>query len=155
MSARRPRTKRVAQFASSPLSQMKSIRILSTVTALLLPAAVVAQAPKVGPARGAVLVVGGGSLGPEVLGKISERAGGPDAQIVDVPTAGGDSVYPADWQGTRSLKAAGAKHVVVLHTIDKKLADTDSFASVLAHAGGVWFEGGRQWHLVDSYAGTK
>src|SRR5437868_4291103 len=114
-----------------------------------------AQSTKVGPARGSVLVVGGGSLGPEVLDRFIELAGGPDALIVDVPTAGGDSVYPADWQGTRSLKGAGAKHVVVLHTIDRKLADSDSFAAVLARAGGVWFEGGRQWHLVDSYAGTK
>ena len=48
---------------------------------------------------------------------------------------GGDSLYPADWLGTRSLKAAGAKHVIVLHTIDKKLADTDSFAAVIAKAG--------------------
>jgi cyanophycinase len=132
-----------------------SLRILSTVAALLLPAAAIAQVPRVGPAHGTVLVVGGGSLGPEVLGKFIALAGGPDALIVDVPTAGGDSVYPADWPGTRSLKAAGAKHVVVLHTIDRKLADTDSFAAVLSHAGGVWFEGGRQWHLVDSYAGTK
>ena len=132
-----------------------SIRILSTLALSLIPAAAIAQAPKVGPAHGAVLVVGGGSLGPEVLGKFIELAGGPDALIVDVPTAGGDSVYPADWQGTRSLKAAGARHVVVLHTINRKLADTDSFTAVLSRAGGVWFEGGRQWHLVDSYAGTK
>src|SRR4051812_16017379 len=136
-------------------NEMKSIRILSTVTALLTPIVAAAQAPKVGPAHGAVLVVGGGSLGPGVLGKFIELAGGPDALIVDVPTAGGDSGYPADWQGTRSLKAAGAKHVVVLHTTDKKLADTDSFAAILQKAGGVWFEGGRQWHLVDSYADTK
>jgi cyanophycinase len=114
-----------------------------------------AQTPRVGPPHGAVLVVGGGALGPEVLGNFIKLAGGPDALIVDVPTAGGDSVYPADWQGTRSLREAGAKHIVVLHTIDKKLADTDSFAAVLSRAGGVWFEGGRQWHLVDSYAGTK
>lgn len=117
--------------------------------------ALTAQTPKVGPAHGAVLVVGGGSLGPEVLGKFIELAGGPDALIVDVPTAGGDSVYPADWQGTRSLRAAGARNIVVLHTNDRKLADTDSFAAVVARARGVWFEGGRQWHLVDSYAGTK
>src|SRR5256885_5197537 len=135
---------------------MKSIRSLSTIAALVIASASAgAQAPKVGPAHGAVLVVGGGSLGPEVLGKFIELAGGPDALIIDVPTAGGDSVYPGDWQGTRSLRAAGARHVVVLHTIDKKLADSDSFAAVLSRAGGGWFEGGRQWHLVDSYAGTK
>jgi cyanophycinase len=45
--------------------------------------------------------------------------------------------------------------VYVLHTNDKKLADSDSFAAILKKAGGVWFEGGRQFHLVDSYAGTK
>src|SRR3954468_4240157 len=134
---------------------MKPIRLLAVCAVLATPVAAVAQTPKVGPSRGVVLVVGGGSLGPEVLGKFVELAGGPEALIVDVPTAGGDSVYPADWQGTRSLKAAGAKHVVVLHTTDKKLADTDSFTAVLSRAGGVWFEGGRQWHLVDSYAGTK
>jgi cyanophycinase len=130
---------------------------IATSLLLILAATVrlAAQTPRVGPAHGTVLVVGGGSLGPEVLGKFIELAGGPNALIVDVPTAGGDSVYPADWQGTRSLKAAGAKHVVVLHTTDRKLADTDSFTAILARAGGVWFEGGRQWHLVDSYAGTK
>src|SRR5256885_6726801 len=129
---------------------------LIAAAAVLLPWAMSnAQSPRVGPPRGTVLVVGGGSLGPEVLGKFIELAGGPDALIVDVPTAGGDSVYPADWPGTHSLKAAGAKHVIVLHAIDRKLADSDSFAAVLSRAGGVWFEGGRQWHLVDSYAGTK
>ena len=129
---------------------------IALVAALSIPlAALPGQTSRVGPAHGAVLVVGGGALGPEVLGRFIQLAGGPDALIVDVPTAGGDSVYPADWQGTRSLKEAGAKHVVILHTTDRKLADTDSFAAILSKAGGVWFEGGRQWHLVDSYAGTK
>src|SRR5256885_7319087 len=135
---------------------MKFTRLVVAAAALAIPTAgLAAQTTKVGPSHGTVLVVGGGSLGPEVLGKFIELAGGPDAVIIDVPTAGGDSAYQADWQGTRSLKAAGAKNVVVLHTIDKKLADSDSFAAVVARAGGVWFEGGRQWHLVDSYAGTK
>jgi cyanophycinase len=101
------------------------------------------------------VVVGGGSMGPEILTKFIELAGGPDALIIDVPTAGGDSVYPANWRGMNALKAAGARNVRVLHTVDKKVADSDQFAEPLAKAGGVWFEGGRQWHLVDSYAGTK
>lgn len=122
---------------------------------LCLATAAGAPAPRVGPPRGAVLVVGGGAMGPELWGKFVELAGGPDALIVDVPTAGGASTYPADWRGTRGLKAAGARNVVVLHTIDRAVADADSFVAPLKHAGGVWFEGGRQWHLVDSYAGTK
>ncbi len=112
------------------------------------------SAPRVGPAAGAVVVVGGGSVGPEILTRFIELAGGPDALIIDVPTAGGDSTYPVNWRGMNALKAAGARNVRVLHTIDRKVADSDRFAEPLANAGGVWFEGGRQWHLVDSYAGT-
>jgi cyanophycinase len=134
---------------------MKPIRLLAVLAVVGAPVWAGAQTTKVGPSRGSVVVVGGGSLGPEVLGRFVELAGGPDALIIDVPTAGGDSEYPADWKGMNSLKAAGAKHVVVLHTTDKRLADSDSFAAIVARAGGVWFEGGRQWHLVDSYAGTK
>jgi cyanophycinase len=118
-------------------------------------AAVPNGAPKVGPPHGSVIVVGGGAVGPEIAGKFVELAGGPDAVIVDVPTAGGDSVYPPDWHGADFLKAAGAKHVVILHTTNRKLADSDGFVAPLKTAGGVWFEGGRQYHLVDSYAGTK
>ena len=94
-------------------------------------------------------------MGPELYAKFIEAAGGPNALIIDVPTAGGDTVYGQNAAGTRGWKQAGAKNVYVLHTSDRKLADSDSFVAVLAKAGGVWFEGGRQFHLVDSYAGTK
>ena len=111
--------------------------------------------PRVGPAAGSVVVVGGGAMGPEILSRFIELAGGPDALIIDVPTAGGDSVYAANWRGANALKAAGATNVIVLHTIDTAVANSAQFAEPLSRAGGVWFEGGRQWHLVDSYAGTR
>jgi cyanophycinase len=124
--------------------------------ALVAPALAAAQArTTVGPPRGTVIVVGGGSMGPEIYSAFIEAAGGPDALIIDVPTAGGDSVYKQNAPGTRGWKQAGAKNVYVLHTKDRKLADSDSFAAVIKRAGGIWFEGGRQFHLVDSYAGTK
>jgi cyanophycinase len=110
---------------------------------------------RVGPEHGTVIVVGGGAMGPEIYSAFIKAAGGPDALIVDVPTAGGDTAYTQDAPGTRGWKQAGAKNVYVLHTNNKKLADSDSFAAILKKAGGVWFEGGRQFHLVDSYAGTK
>lgn len=114
-------------------------------------------APIVGPARGTVLVVGGGGQGPELYRAFIDGAGGPNALIVDIPTAGGDTVYPPDWRGANGFKAAGAKNVVVLHSNPnrKDLANSDSFTTILKRAGGVWFEGGRQFHLVDSYGGTK
>ncbi len=124
--------------------------------ALVAPALAAAQArTTVGPPRGTVIVVGGGSMGPEIYSAFIEAAGGPDALIIDVPTAGGDTVYNQNAPGTRGWKQAGAKNVYVLHTKNKKLADSDSFVAVIKRAGGIWFEGGRQFHLVDSYAGTK
>ena len=107
-----------------------------------------ASGTKVGPPNGTVIVVGGGAMGPELYERFIEAAGGPGALIIDVPTAGGDSVYGQNAPGVRGWKAAGARNVYVLHTTDRKLADSDSFATMLAKAGGVWFEGGRQFHLA-------
>jgi cyanophycinase len=135
---------------------MLVIRRAVIAAAFIAPVSLAAQgAPKVGPARGTLVIVGGGSMGPEIYSRFIAAAGGPDALIIDVPTAGGDSVYTQNASGTRGWKQAGAKNVYVLHTKDRKLADSDSFAAILKKAGGVWFEGGRQFHLVNSYAGTK
>ena len=109
--------------------------------------------PSVGPQFGSVMVVGGGQQGAEVFAKFIELAGGPDALIVDVPTAGGDSIETSD--GGRGLKSAGARNVVVYHTTSRAVADADSFVAKIATARGVWFGGGRHYRLVNSYAGTK
>ena len=45
--------------------------------------------------------------------------------------------------------------MTILHTRNKADADTDAFAAPLKTARGVWFAGGRQWRLVDSYMNTK
>jgi cyanophycinase len=109
--------------------------------------------PKVGPERGTVLVVGGGQQGPEIFAKFIELAGGPDALIVEVPTAGGDTIDLSTVG--RGLRAAGAKNVVVYHTTSNAVADADTFVAKIANARGVWFGGGRHYRLVNSYAGTK
>lgn len=110
-------------------------------------------APTGGPRTGSVMVVGGGQQGPEVFAKFIELAGGPDALIIDVPTAGGDSIDTSD--GGRGLRNAGARNVVVYHTTSRTVADADSFVAKIANARGVWFGGGRHYRLVNSYAGTK
>jgi cyanophycinase len=42
----------------------------------------------------------------------------------------------------------------MLHTHDPRVADTEEFVQPLREANAVWFDGGRQWNIVDSYAGT-
>ena len=114
-----------------------------------------APTPKVGPPRGAAIVVGGGNIGHEVFAKFIELAGGPDALIIDIPTAGGAATYPAVTGVSAQILDNGARNVVVLHTKDRKIADSDSFVAIIRKAGGVWFEGGRQNLLVDAYGGTR
>src|ERR1041384_382934 len=69
-----------------------------------------AQNIKVGPPHGTVIVVGGGAMGPEVYNAFIQAAGGPNALIIIVPTAGGDTAYAQNYPGTRGWLAAGAKH---------------------------------------------
>jgi cyanophycinase len=113
------------------------------------------EATKVGPAHGTVIVVGGGSIGSDISSEFLKAAGGPDALIIDVPTASGDTLYSQNTPGARGLRNAGAKNVYVLHTSDRRVADSDSFVAIIKQAHGVWFDGGRHFRLVDSYAGTK
>lgn len=138
----------VAAFLIPAFAQAQATRSGSATSAT-------SAATKVGPAHGTVIVVGGGAIGSEVYNQFIQAAGGPDALIVDVPNAGGAASYDQDAPGTRGWKNAGARNVYVLFTTDRKIADSDSFVAVLKRAGGVWFEGGRQFHLVDAYAGTK
>jgi cyanophycinase len=112
-------------------------------------------ATAVGPARGSLVVVGGGRLGSEIVQRFIALAGGPSAPIVVIPTAVGDSVYPADWSGAAFLRDAGVKNLVVLHTKDRNEANSERFIASIRRARGVWFPGGRQWRLADSYLGTR
>lgn len=114
-----------------------------------------AASTKVGPPRGSLMVVGGGALGSEIYGRFIQLAGGADSLIVVVPTAGGSPAYTQDDPSAIPFRAEGARNVIVLHTTDRAVANSDSFVAPLKRAGGVWFPGGRHYRLVDSYAGTK
>ncbi|MFQ5674508.1 MAG: cyanophycinase, partial [bacterium] len=77
------------------------------------------------------------------------------APIVVIPTAGGRPDYDQYWRGLRQFKEVGATNLTVLHTYDRKVADTEEFVQPINEARGVWFAGGRQWRLADSYLDTK
>src|SRR5215475_11440524 len=100
---------------------------------LLIAAACIAYAGNaVGPPKGSVLAAGGGKLGPEVLNKFIDLAGGPDAAIVFIPTA--LDPQPANLAETNILRKAGAKNLTILHTTDRKVADSKTFVEPLRSA---------------------
>ncbi|MGD8319963.1 MAG: Type 1 glutamine amidotransferase-like domain-containing protein, partial [Gemmatimonadota bacterium] len=144
------------------LEMKKLARTLATTLAVLLPAPALLSAqqmeagpPKVGPEHGSLVVVGGNLHDPAIYARFIELAGGPDAPIVMIPTAGGGEEYDDFYQGLNAWREAGARNLVVLHTTDPKVADTEAFVAPLKTAHGVFFFGGRQWRLVDAYAGTR
>jgi cyanophycinase len=118
-----------------------------------------------GPSKGTLIIIGGGNAnGTGLMEKFIELAGGAEnGKFVIIPTNGGNrnpdgtlKTYDPEtvlrpWKGgTRNLK-----NVVMLHTADPKVADTEEFVKPLLDATGVWFDGGRQWNMVDSYKGTR
>ncbi len=113
------------------------------------------SAVDIGPSKGTLLIVGGGSLGKDILDRFAALSGGLDAPIVLIPTAEGSENYDAAYLAKNPLTKAGFKNVTLLHTKDRAVADSSEFVEPLRKARGVWFGGGRQWRLVDSYLHTK
>src|SRR5262249_29402215 len=110
----------------------------------------------VGP-RSGTLVIDGGGQNPATVRAFVALAGGPDAKIVLIPTATESEPDADDLERRQKAfeRAFGVSRVTVLHTRDRAVADTEAFAAPLKTAKGVWFGGGRQWRLVDSYMGTR
>jgi cyanophycinase len=105
------------------------------------------------------LVIAGGRLdrapSPEIVQKFIELAGGPDAPIVVLPIATGDTLPDDDAVDTRLLIRAGARRVRSLRARSRQEVESPEFAAALEEAKGVWFNGGRQWRFVDAYMGTQ
>ncbi len=136
--------------------------VVSVVGFARVPVSAVQAPPEYGPATGTLVIVGGGATGGTgIIEKFVELGGGPDGKFVIVPASGGNfnadgtpRVYLEE-EVIRSWVARGLKNVRMLHTHDPKVADTDAFASILKDATAVWFNGGRQWNFVDSFATTR
>jgi cyanophycinase len=104
-----------------------------------------------GPTSGSLLLIGGGPIGPEIASAAARLSGGERARWVVIPTAAERSDLE-----TENVPAAMLNHrFTVLHTRDRAEADRETFVAPLKDATALWFSGGRQWRLVDVYAGTK
>ncbi len=101
------------------------------------------------------MIIGGAMRDAAIVDRIIDLAGGPNAPLVVIPTAGGAPQYDQYWKGQRPFKDAGASDITVLHTYDPQVADTDEFVAPLRRARGVFFGGGRQWRLADAYLNTR
>lgn len=108
--------------------------------------------PSHGPAKGYLVITGGI---PDFKNFIA-LAGGKDAHIVVIPTAA--ITRPEDEKMLPPYCSAAGPFAgmkcTVLHTINRKVADSPEFAAPLKDATGVYLEGGRHWRLADAYLGT-
>jgi cyanophycinase len=108
-----------------------------------------------GPDQGSLVICGGGILPESLRGKVLELAGGQHARLVVISTASTTAdtpdveTYVAWW---RQQKLA---EMTILHTRSRDVADTEKFVEPLTRATGVWFMGGNQAWLIDTYSGTR
>lgn len=116
------------------------------------------EVPRIDPAgiRGSLVIVGGGRIPSSVTERFRALAGGPDAKLVIIPTASeyaeGDVADPTD--AKKRWADRGFEHVTILHTRDRRVADDPAFARPIAEANAVWFDGGDQTRLADTYLDT-
>ncbi len=137
------------------MREMKKSKKCPLVFMILILVMISVQAAEVGPSKGYLVIVGGSMQDPAIFGRFLELAGGPDAPIVIIPTAGNEENYDQYWPGLTRYRNAGAKNLTVLHTRDRAVADTEEFVLPIKEARGVFFTGGRQWRLADSYLNTR
>lgn len=134
------------------LGKLAMFGLFALADARLVWGAALAQARSAGPARGVLLIIGGGERGTEIE-NAAIRLGGKPARWVYIPTAGSDADV-AKAKPPAFIGQSGAAFTV-LHTRDRKVADSEAFTAPLRAATAVFIAGGRQWRLIDAYAGTR
>lgn len=148
----------------------RPVSVLGQRATAAAPAPAPAEVPEYGPAKGHLVIIGGNMQDSSGLAqRFIQLAGGPTKKFVIVPTNGGNfdppdkdkpeaprkpHVYNEETL-LKQWRDRGLKNVVMLHTWDPKVADTEEFVKPLLNADGVWFDGGRQWNCVDSYMNTR
>ncbi|HUY32366.1 MAG TPA: cyanophycinase [Pirellulales bacterium] len=104
---------------------------------------------------GKLFICGGGRLPDELRRRFIDMAGGPQARIVVITTA---SPY-ADTDRMEPKLALWREQsladLTFLHTRSRVTADEAQFVRPLTLATGVWFVGGDQNWLIDTYLGTS
>ncbi|HKS08750.1 MAG TPA: cyanophycinase, partial [Pyrinomonadaceae bacterium] len=121
-----------------------------------------------GPAKGTLILTGGDQE--TAVKEFVSLAGGPDANIVYIPTAASSLKLPSgliwEWLNTDELpantpefkaelcKMFGVKAITILHTRNRKIANSEDFVKPLRTAQGVWVSGGNAGRLTQAYLDT-
>lgn len=111
-----------------------------------------------GPKNGSLLIIGGHANDSIFLPIFSKLMNGYDKHIVIIPTALDDETLENDSifrKTEEKFQKAGFQNIQILHTRDRKVANSDEFIKAINESNGVWFMGGRQWRLADSYLDTE
>jgi len=110
-----------------------------------------------GPENGTLIIIGGGNLDQEIFLEFKKYAGGDDAKIVVIPTALPDEFLNQDSaiiKIKQGFEKYGFKEVTILHTRDSADANNNKFIEPIKNATGIYFLGGRQWRIADSFLNT-
>jgi cyanophycinase len=101
---------------------------------------------------GALVIVGGGRIPDEVRDAFIERAGGPGAKLVLLPTGAADQEQCE--ANLRPWRDRGVAEVTLLCATGREQADDPEFLRPLDDATGVWLGGGNQEVFSRLYVGT-
>ena len=126
-----------------------------------LPAAEIITTPENDPlcvTSGSLVICGGGVLPGKLIDRFVELGGGTQAKVVIITSA--SVIADMDPQSRLSgwydrLCDNGIASLDILHTRSRDQAENSEFSKVLETATAVWFIGGNQNWLSQSYLGTK
>ena len=108
-----------------------------------------------GPEKGSLIVIGGGTVTPEIWDRFVELAGGKDAQIVVITNASGEE---DDYHTTALVELRNRLNysfsVTRMHLKDIAEANDPEKIAPLKTASGIFFTGGRQWRISEVYLNT-
>lgn len=111
--------------------------------------------PGFGPDKGTLVICGGGILPEALRFKVVEVAGGEHARMVVISTASQTADTPEIETYVAWWRQQKLGELTILHTRSRDLANTEKFVEPLTRATGVWFMGGNQAWLIDTYSGTR
>lgn len=104
---------------------------------------------------GTLFICGGGKLPDAALQRFVEIAGGTRAHVVVITTAS-ETADTAEVESRIDFwRKARLEEMSVLHTRNREIADDANFCRPLQSATGVWFIGGNQDRLTQTYLGTR